>query len=61
MTQNSLALFTDAPNPLDSIECALALLSLLRESLSVGDEHHPAWLQIGIVTDTIQAAVELLK
>lgn len=59
--KNSLALFTDAPNPIDAIECALALLSLLRETFSVEDEHHPAWLQIGIVTDTIQAAVERLK
>ena len=61
MTENSLALFTDAPNPHDAIDGALSLLSLLRETFSVEDEHHPVWLMIGIVSDTVAAAAERLK
>ena len=61
MTENSLALFKDAPNPHDAINGALALLTLLRDNFSVEDEHYPVWLQIGIVADTVAAAAERLK
>lgn len=59
--KNSLALFKDAPNPIDAIHGALALLSVVRENFALEDEHYPTWLQLGVVTDTIVAAVERLK
>ena len=61
MNQNSLALFTDALNPVDAIENSLALLEVLRENFSVENEHHGIWLQLGIVGDSVRAAVARMK
>jgi hypothetical protein len=60
MNKNSLALMTDAP-PIDSIHGALALLSVLRENYALEDEHYPVWLQLGVVADTIRAALPRIK
>ena len=59
--KNSLALLKDAPNPVDSIYGAMALLSVLRENYAVEESDYPVWLQIGVVIDTVAAAVERLK
>jgi hypothetical protein len=60
MNQN-LALFTDAPNPVDAIENSLALLEVVRENFSVEDSHHGIWLTLGVVGDSVRAAVARMK
>ena len=57
MTENSLALFKDAPTPVASIECALSLLTTLRDHYSVEDEDHGVWLTLGIIGDSIRSAI----
>lgn len=59
--KHSLALFRDAGNPRDAIQGALALLSVLRENFATENEDYPTWLQLGVVADTVAAAVERMK
>ena len=61
MNQNSLALFTDALNPVDAITNAIDLLEVVRENYSTENQDHGVWLQLGIVADTIRAALPRMK
>lgn len=61
MNQNSLVLFADALNPIDAIENSLALLDVVRENFSVEDSHHGIWLTLGVVSDSVRAAVARMK
>ena len=61
MNQNSLALFTDSPNPSDAITNAIDLLEVVRENFSTENQDHGVWLTLGIVADTIRAALPRMK
>ena len=61
MNQNSLALFTDSPNPIDSITNAIDLLEVVRENYSTENQDHGVWLALGVVADTIRAALPRMK
>ena len=61
MTENSLALFKDSPSPADSITNAIDLLEVVRENFSTENQDHGVWLTLGIVADTIRAALPRMK
>ena len=61
MTENSLALFQDSPNPIDAITNAIDLLEVVRENFSTENQDHGTWLALGVVADTIRAALPRIK
>ncbi len=61
MNQNSLALFTDDLNPIDAIENSLALLDVVRENYATENEDHGVWLALGVIGDSVHAAVDRMK
>ena len=61
MTEDSLALFKDAFDPADSISNAIDLLEVVRENFSTENQDHGVWLTLGIVADTIRAALPRIK
>lgn len=57
INQNSLALFKDSLNPVDSITNAIDLLDVVRENYSTENQDHGVWLALGVVGDSVRAAV----
>ena len=60
MAENSLALFADN-TPVDAINNSLALLDVLRENFSLETEDYGVWLQLGVVGDSVRAALARMK
>ena len=59
--QSSMALFTDSPSPVDAITNAIDLLEVVRENYSTENQDHGVWLALGVVADTIRAALPRIK
>ena len=60
MNQNSLALFADN-TPIDAINNSLELLAILRENYATETQDYGVWLQLGVVGDSVRAAVAKMK